>query len=86
MTINEAATGKISRLRLPEWSPDTYIKLELPALLSSGTCIVWLELFDRIAQEVLGEDIPQYVFSMGSEFVEFDYYEAYTGQLDRNDK
>lgn len=81
MTLSEAAKRGITRLRLPWWANENaYVRIDI---VGNGQAGVWLHLYDRAAQEAIGEPTPQSVLCIGDSTVD---YEAYQGKLDREDQ
>ena len=79
MTLSEAAIKGISRVRRPMWVNDrAYARIDL-----IGEAVgPWLHLYDRAAQNAIGEPTPQSVLNIGDTTAD---YVAYTGQIDVED-
>ncbi len=73
MTLTEAARAGIERVRLPEWAPLTYVKLDI---LDGGRCGPWAHLYAQygVTAPKVPTDYPLFKDSG-------DRYEPYTGPL-----
>ena len=85
MTLQEATEKAIERVRLPEWNPQAYVRLDL-FQLDNGTWLrgPWLHLYDRAGQCIFGMETPTDIIGVpcpdGAEYV------PYEGPLDEADK
>ena len=78
MTLHEAVSLNIRRIRRPVWDENSYIKLHVV----DGMMGPWAQLYDRKIQEPMGTPTPQQTFAIGDTT---DDYVEYVGELDRND-
>jgi len=91
MTFNEALKKGIRRLRDPKWAnPEAYLRIDV-FKSEDGRNLhgPWFRLFERTAQERIGEPTPQTILAfsdLGDRIRAGEAWEEYVGPIDEEDQ
>lgn len=85
MTIKEATSQGIARIRLPQWeNPDAYLRIDLIDIDGTWGHGPWLHLFDRPSQEIIEAPTPQTLLYVLL-YSDTNDFEKYSGPIDEAD-